>query len=80
MPVVTPDVAFILAGERETIVAGVWFHRAQRHAAGFSRLAIFAMVARLQPVAACIDVRDWRAAMIMLPIAALRSTSSARPL
>lgn len=44
-----------------------------------ARFAIFAIVARLQPVAACIVLQDWPAA-IMRPIAALRSTSSARPL
>jgi hypothetical protein len=43
------------------------------------RLAIFAMVARLQPVAACIELQDWPAA-IMRPIPSLRSVSSGRPL
>jgi hypothetical protein len=49
------------------------------HAAAFIRLASFAMVALLQPVAACMLLQDWPA-VIMRLMPALRSTSSARPL
>jgi len=36
----------------------------QAHAAAFERLAIFANVARLQPVAACMEVQDRPAAIM----------------
>jgi hypothetical protein len=45
------------------------------YAACFARLAILAMVARLQPVAACMLLQD-APASIMLAMPALRSTSS----
>ena len=53
--------------------------RSPFYAACFTRLAIFAMVARLQPVALWIVLHDCPAA-IMLAMPALRSVSSARPL
>ena len=53
--------------------------RSPFYAACFTRLAIFAMVARLQPVALFIVFHDCPAA-IMLAMPALRSVSSARPL
>jgi hypothetical protein len=49
------------------------------YAATFARLAILAMVARLQPVAACMLVQDCPAA-IMRAMPSLRSASSGRPL
>jgi hypothetical protein len=51
----------------------------RNHAACFWRFAILAMVARLQPVAACMELQDWPTAIISA-MPALRSTFSARPL
>jgi hypothetical protein len=48
-------------------------------AIGRTRLAIFAMVPRLQPVVACIELQDWPVPS-MTAIPALRPESSARPL
>jgi hypothetical protein len=47
--------------------------------AALRRLLILAIVARLQPVAACMELQDWPV-LIMRPMPSLRSASSARPL
>jgi hypothetical protein len=51
----------------------------QPHQAACLRLAILATVARLHPVAACMLLQDWPAA-IMRAMPSLRSVSSGRPL
>jgi hypothetical protein len=60
-------------------VEGVAFSLPSACAAALSRLASLAIVARLQPVATCIELQDW-AALIMRLIPALRSASAGQPL